>query len=90
MQASNDVGEAIAYYSIHNRISQAVLEASIFRSPYFVGRFLRSLLSPSPSIDSDRENFIAALTKYSWTLYDMATSCTVTAFPGKRRFHRVC
>lgn len=64
MQASDDVGKAIAYYSQCHRISQPVMEACIFKKPYFIGRFLRSLLSPSPSIDSKRENFIAALAKY--------------------------
>ena len=49
LQVSRDVKEAVAYFSQHNRISQQVKEASIFRRPYFVGRFLPSLLSPCPS-----------------------------------------
>ena len=63
VQAASDVAEAIAYYREHGRISQPVMEASIFRLPYFMGRFLQSLLSPSLIAHESRESLISALVR---------------------------
>lgn len=51
----------MAYFSQHGRISQSVRKASIFKAPYFVGRFLPSLLSPSLVEEGSRNGLIAAL-----------------------------
>ena len=63
VQASSDVAGAIAYYRAHGRVSQQVMEVSIIKQPYFVGRFLRSLLSPSSGCHGDRRGLIDALVK---------------------------
>lgn len=63
LQVDRDVAEALAYFSQHGRISQPVMKASIFRPPYFVGRFLPSLLSPSLVEEESRNGLIAALTR---------------------------
>lgn len=58
------MAEAVAYFREHGRISQPVMEASIFRAPYFVGRFLPSLLSPSLVEEASRNGLIAALSRF--------------------------
>ena len=50
------------YYSLHQKIPQLVMEASIFRMPYFVGKFLPALLAPELA-DSKREALISALSQ---------------------------
>ena len=63
VQAASDVAEAIAYYRENGRISQPLMEASIFRRPYFVGHFLPSLLSPSLTAHEGRKGLISALVR---------------------------
>lgn len=70
LQVDRDVAEALAYFSQRGCISQPVMEASIFRAPYFVGLFLPSLLSPSLAEEASRNGLIAALTR---------SVCSITA-----------
>ena len=58
-----EVEEAIKHYSNTGCIPQAVMEASIFRQPYFLGRFLPLLLCPSTD-GGGRDKFISALVRY--------------------------
>lgn len=63
LQTNSDVVDAIQHFNKTGTISNVVRQASIFRKPYFVGRFLPQLLRPS--IDCVlRDQFIDALTRY--------------------------
>ncbi|CAB1323429.1 unnamed protein product [Coregonus sp. 'balchen'] len=64
-QARQDVEKAISLFGSTGRISATVMEASIFRRPYFLTRFLPALLSPRvlPVKPDDRMNFIDSLKK---------------------------
>ncbi|KAK3085557.1 hypothetical protein FSP39_005272, partial [Pinctada imbricata] len=64
-QVEGDVQKALSAYSVNRKIPSAVMEASIFRKPYFIGKFLPVLLKPRPlpDIPDQRMNFIEALKK---------------------------
>ncbi|XP_036423875.1 Fanconi anemia group A protein homolog [Colossoma macropomum] len=63
--AQQDVEKAIALFQSTGRISATVMEASIFRRPYFLSRFLPVLLTPRvlPEKPDTRMAFIEALRK---------------------------
>ncbi|XP_040894604.1 Fanconi anemia group A protein isoform X2 [Toxotes jaculatrix] len=64
-QAAQDVEKAVSLFESTGRISPTVMEASIFRRPYFLTRFLPALLTPRvlPVKADARMNFIEALKK---------------------------
>lgn len=45
-EAAEDVAKAVASYASSGKIPASVMEATIFRRPYFVGYFLPALLQP--------------------------------------------
>ncbi|XP_043090431.1 Fanconi anemia group A protein [Puntigrus tetrazona] len=63
--AQQDVEKAVTLFMTSNKIPATVIEASIFRRPYFLSRFLPALLSPRvlPVESDDRMMFIEALRK---------------------------
>ncbi|XP_053538290.1 Fanconi anemia group A protein isoform X2 [Ictalurus punctatus] len=63
--AQKDVEKAVALFQNTGRISATVMEASIFRRPYFLSRFLPALLTPRvlPEKPDNRMAFIEALKK---------------------------
>ncbi|XP_051975128.1 Fanconi anemia group A protein [Xyrauchen texanus] len=63
--AQQDVEKAITLFTVTNKIPATVIEASIFRRPYFLSRFLPVLLSPRvlPLKADTRMSFIEALRK---------------------------
>ncbi|KAF7659222.1 hypothetical protein LDENG_00001280 [Lucifuga dentata] len=64
-QAVQDVDKAVSMFESTGRISATVMEASIFRRPYFLTRFLPALLMPRvlPVIPDAQMSFIEALRK---------------------------
>ncbi|XP_033755255.1 Fanconi anemia group A protein homolog [Pecten maximus] len=50
-QTEKDVQLAVSTFEGTNKIPSSVMEASIFRKPYFIGRFLLALLKPRPLPD---------------------------------------
>ncbi|XP_051239093.1 Fanconi anemia group A protein isoform X2 [Dicentrarchus labrax] len=64
-QASQDVEKAVSLFESTGRISATVMEASIFRRPYFLTRFLPALLTQRvlPVKADTRMSFIEALRK---------------------------
>ncbi|XP_071346052.1 Fanconi anemia group A protein [Trachinotus anak] len=64
-QAAQDVEKAVSLFESTGRISATVMEASIFRRPYFLTRFLPALLTPRvlPVKADARMSFIEALKK---------------------------
>ncbi|XP_028287387.1 Fanconi anemia group A protein [Parambassis ranga] len=64
-QAAQDVEKAVSLFETTGRISATVMEASIFRRPYFLTRFLPALLMPRvlPVKADSRMSFIEALKK---------------------------
>ncbi|XP_029908824.1 Fanconi anemia group A protein isoform X2 [Myripristis murdjan] len=64
-QALQDVEKAVSLFETTGRISATVMEASIFRKPYFLTRFLPALLTPRvlPLKADARMRFIEALKK---------------------------
>ncbi|XP_059191150.1 Fanconi anemia group A protein isoform X2 [Centropristis striata] len=64
-QAVQDVEKAVSLFESTGRISATVMEASIFRRPYFLTRFLPALLKPRmlPVKADARMSFIEALKK---------------------------
>ncbi|XP_037307939.2 Fanconi anemia group A protein homolog [Pungitius pungitius] len=64
-QAVQDVEKAVSLFETTGRISATVMEASIFRRPYFLTRFLPALLTPRmlPVKADARMSFIEALGK---------------------------
>ncbi|XP_028971056.2 Fanconi anemia group A protein isoform X2 [Esox lucius] len=62
-QALQDVERAVSLFDSTGRISATVMEASIFRRPYFLNRFLPALLTPRvlPVKPDARMNFIDSL-----------------------------
>uniref|UniRef100_A0A8C7L3Q2 Fanconi anaemia group A protein N-terminal domain-containing protein n=1 Tax=Oncorhynchus kisutch TaxID=8019 RepID=A0A8C7L3Q2_ONCKI len=80
-QARQDVEKAISLFGSTGRISATVMEASIFRRPYFLSRFLPALLTPRvlPVKPDARMNFIDSLKKYflTFTLSHTTTHHTV-------------
>jgi hypothetical protein len=63
VDARQEVEEAIEHYSCTGSIPQSVMEASRFRQPYYLGRFLPSLLCPSSTCCEPRDQFISALAR---------------------------
>uniref|UniRef100_A0A4W5JT00 Uncharacterized protein n=1 Tax=Hucho hucho TaxID=62062 RepID=A0A4W5JT00_9TELE len=80
-QARQDVEKAISLFGSTGRISATVMEASIFRRPYFLTRFLPALLTPRvlPVKPDARINFIDSLKKYvlAFTLSHTTTHHTL-------------
>ncbi|XP_037834269.1 Fanconi anemia group A protein isoform X3 [Kryptolebias marmoratus] len=64
-QAAQDVEKTVSLFESTGRISAAVMEASVFRRPYFLTRFLPALLKPRllPVKPDARMGFIEALKK---------------------------
>ncbi|XP_024138361.1 Fanconi anemia group A protein isoform X2 [Oryzias melastigma] len=64
-QAEQDVEKAVSLFRTTGRISATVMEASIFRRPYFLTRFLPALLKPRllPVKPDALMSFIEALKK---------------------------
>ncbi|XP_041651372.1 Fanconi anemia group A protein isoform X2 [Cheilinus undulatus] len=64
-QAAQDVDKAVSLFESTSKISATVMEASIFRRPYFLTRFLPALLTPRvlPVKADARMSFIEALKK---------------------------
>nr|XP_046249117.1 Fanconi anemia group A protein isoform X2 [Scatophagus argus] len=64
-QAVQDVEKAVSLFESTGRIPATVMEASIFRRPYFITRFLPALLTARvlPVKADPRMNFIEALKK---------------------------
>ncbi|XP_044047745.1 Fanconi anemia group A protein [Siniperca chuatsi] len=64
-QAVQDVEKAVSLFESTGRISATVMEASIFRRPYFLTRFLPALLTPRvlPVKADAQMSFIEALKK---------------------------
>ncbi|XP_032404072.1 Fanconi anemia group A protein isoform X2 [Xiphophorus hellerii] len=62
-QAAQDVEKAVCLFESSGRIPATVMEASIFRRPYFLTRFLPALLKPRAlPLEADAQmNFIEAL-----------------------------
>ncbi|XP_014823129.1 PREDICTED: Fanconi anemia group A protein isoform X3 [Poecilia mexicana] len=62
-QAAQDVEKAVCLFESSSRIPATVMEASIFRRPYFLTRFLPALLKPRAlPLEADAQmNFIEAL-----------------------------
>ncbi|XP_013791641.1 Fanconi anemia group A protein homolog [Limulus polyphemus] len=62
-QAETDVEKALQLYENTNKVPTSILEASIFRKPYFIGSFLPELLKPRPlpDIPDTRIKFIEEL-----------------------------
>lgn len=63
LAASVLVEQAIEEYSRSGHISCRVIEASIFRSPFYVGWFLPLLLSVSAKQDRTRQALIIELSE---------------------------
>ncbi|XP_056271842.1 Fanconi anemia group A protein isoform X2 [Pseudoliparis swirei] len=64
-QAAQDVERAVSLFESTGRISATVMEASIFRRPYFLAWFLSALMTPRtlPVKADARMSFIEALRK---------------------------
>ncbi|XP_046842023.1 Fanconi anemia group A protein-like [Xenia sp. Carnegie-2017] len=62
-QAMEDVERCLAIYDESGKIPITVMEASIFRKPYFIGRFLPSLLTPRKPTNDVRSRFIDDLNR---------------------------
>ncbi|XP_078335092.1 Fanconi anemia group A protein homolog isoform X2 [Crassostrea virginica] len=62
-QIEEDIQKAITLFEASRKIPSSVMEASIFRKPYYVGKFLPVLLKPRalPDIPDTRMKFIDAL-----------------------------
>ncbi|XP_069320856.1 Fanconi anemia group A protein [Eulemur rufifrons] len=62
-QAPQDVERAIAVFEHTGRIPVTVMEASVFRRPYYVSHFLPALLTPRvlPKVPDSRAAFIESL-----------------------------
>ncbi|XP_048210859.1 Fanconi anemia group A protein isoform X2 [Perognathus longimembris pacificus] len=62
-QAAKDVERAIVVFEHTGKIPVPVMEASIFRRPYYISYFLPALLTPRvlPLVPDSREDFIESL-----------------------------
>eukprot|EP00105_Crassostrea_gigas_P043300 XP_019927448.1 PREDICTED: Fanconi anemia group A protein [Crassostrea gigas] len=62
-QIEDDIQKAVVLYQSSKKIPSSIMEASIFRKPYYVGKFLPVLLKPRalPDIPDLRMKFIDAL-----------------------------
>uniref|UniRef100_A0A8C7AXA8 FA complementation group A n=1 Tax=Neovison vison TaxID=452646 RepID=A0A8C7AXA8_NEOVI len=68
-QAQQDVEKAITVFEHTGKIPVAVMEASIFRRPYYVSHFLPALLTPRvlPRTPDSRAALIESLRRYART-----------------------
>ncbi|XP_028608601.1 Fanconi anemia group A protein [Grammomys surdaster] len=83
-QAVQDVKKAIMVFEQTGKIPMPVLEASIFRRPYYVSHFLPALLAPRvlPEVPDSRAAFIETLKradKIPSSLYDAYRRACATA-----------
>ncbi|GAB1293776.1 Fanconi anemia group A protein homolog [Apodemus speciosus] len=83
-QAVQDVKKAIMVFEQTGKIPMPVLEASIFRRPYYVSHFLPALLAPRvlPEVPDSRVAFIETLKradKIPSSLYDAYRKACATA-----------
>ncbi|XP_051024574.1 Fanconi anemia group A protein [Acomys russatus] len=83
-QAIQDVEKAIMVYEQTGKIPMAVMEASIFRRPYYLSHFLPALLTPRvlPKVPDSRAAFIETLKradKIPCSLYDAYRQACATA-----------
>ena len=64
-QTEDDVTKSLSVFASTGRIPPTIMESSIFRKPYFVGRFIPTLLTarPLPNIPDIRMQFIELLNK---------------------------
>ncbi|XP_074616558.1 Fanconi anemia group A protein-like isoform X3 [Acropora palmata] len=64
-QASADVNKVLESFEKTGKVPNSVMEASIFRKPYFIGRFLPALLTPRkiPDEADSRSQLIDVLSK---------------------------
>ncbi|XP_039526182.1 Fanconi anemia group A protein isoform X2 [Pimephales promelas] len=85
--AQQDVEKAVTLFMSTNKIPATVIEASIFRRPYFLTRFLPALLSPRalPVTPDARMTFIEALRKVDKIPAALYTSYTHSC---QRETHR--
>ncbi|XP_072051562.1 Fanconi anemia group A protein-like [Amphiura filiformis] len=62
-QAMEDVEKSVAAYERTSKMPTNVMEASIFRRPYYIGRFLPALLTPRllPDVPDSKMKFIEEL-----------------------------
>ncbi|XP_064641376.1 Fanconi anemia group A protein homolog [Lineus longissimus] len=62
-QISNDVNNALVSFEQSGKVPTIIIEASIFRKPYYIRRFLPALMKPRPLPDDPdiRMKFITAL-----------------------------
>merc|ERR1719510_305441 len=63
-----DVEKALESFKANKKIPQVVLEASIFRRPYFIGQFLPSLVSLSERAKIDRNGRMQLISDFVETL----------------------
>lgn len=64
IEASELLKQALHEFEHSGRIIPKVIEASIFRAPFYIGSFLASLLSSSEVDDVVRRGLIEELNKY--------------------------
>ncbi|XP_028736731.1 Fanconi anemia group A protein [Peromyscus leucopus] len=96
-QAIQDVEKAVVVFEQTGKVPMAVMEASIFRRPYYLSHFLPALLTPRvlPEVPDSRVTFIETLKradKIPSSLYDAYRQACATAeekqpgdaAPGKR------
>ncbi|XP_078690208.1 Fanconi anemia group A protein-like isoform X3 [Branchiostoma floridae x Branchiostoma belcheri] len=78
LQAANDVERAMAQFEKTGKVPANVIEASIFRRPYYIGRFLPALLAPRtlPDVPDTRIQFIDALKRSEKIPVNMYTAYT--------------
>ncbi|XP_078608984.1 Fanconi anemia group A protein-like isoform X2 [Branchiostoma floridae x Branchiostoma japonicum] len=77
-QAAHDVERAMAQFEKTGKVPANVIEASIFRRPYYIGRFLPALLAPRtlPDVPDARMQFIDALKRAEKIPGNMYTAYT--------------
>ncbi|KAI2580275.1 FA complementation group A, partial [Homo sapiens] len=81
-QALQDVEKAIMVFEHTGNIPVTVMEASIFRRPYYVSHFLPALLTPRvlPKVPDSRVAFIESLKRWSLALLPrLECNCTILA-----------
>ncbi|CAH1269254.1 FANCA [Branchiostoma lanceolatum] len=77
-QAAHDVERAMAQFEKTGKVPANVIEASIFRRPYYIGRFLPAVLVPRtlPDVPDTRMQFIDALKRAEKIPGNMFTAYT--------------
>lgn len=64
-ESKADVQKALEHFERSGKVHPSILQASIFRKPYFVGRFLPTLLMPTP-VSSGIALFIVSVCPHSF------------------------